>query len=431
MNEMAGDEHYNNWVATNFGNGNWNAENQRMDRNVISLLLPPAMPDVAGSSIPINHNRVEQFHENDQFLLQNHRPSFPSYYSPFSVFNPFSGLPVEMMSSRKWDFNQNASSGRDIHYGASGVGGGSPSRYTAGSSSQLSLTLTAPTGHCHEEHEGGSSPSSTTYLAVVQEMLSEIAKYSVQNVDPSTLLLSCPADDGGGGGSSNPFCGPPTAISPADAESKRKHLLALLQAVDDRYSQCLEELHMVVSAFHAATDHPASTTTSTNSRRRPHLALQTVSFWYKNLRERIGNFILAVGEQCGSSSNHGGGVTEEERSLEASLIQKQWAVQQLRKKEQQQNHLWRPQRGLPERSVAVLRAWMFQNFLHPYPKDTEKHLLAVKSGLTRSQVSNWFINARVRLWKPMIEEMYAEMNRKSLHHTLEEINSNAYANQIC
>ena len=24
------------------------------------------------------------------------------------------------------------------------------------------------------------------------------------------------------------------------------------------------------------------------------------------------------------------------------------------------------------------------------------------------QVSNWFINARVRLWKPMIEEMYKE-----------------------
>lgn len=28
------------------------------------------------------------------------------------------------------------------------------------------------------------------------------------------------------------------------------------------------------------------------------------------------------------------------------------------------------------------------------------------------QVSNWFINARVRLWKPMIEEMFAEMNKR-------------------
>jgi hypothetical protein len=26
---------------------------------------------------------------------------------------------------------------------------------------------------------------------------------------------------------------------------------------------------------------------------------------------------------------------------------------------------WRPQRGLPERSVAVLKAWMFEHFLKP------------------------------------------------------------------
>lgn len=27
--------------------------------------------------------------------------------------------------------------------------------------------------------------------------------------------------------------------------------------------------------------------------------------------------------------------------------------------------IWRPQRGLPERAVAVLKAWLFENFLHP------------------------------------------------------------------
>lgn len=27
--------------------------------------------------------------------------------------------------------------------------------------------------------------------------------------------------------------------------------------------------------------------------------------------------------------------------------------------------VWRPQRGLPERAVTVLRAWLFEHFLHP------------------------------------------------------------------
>lgn len=30
-----------------------------------------------------------------------------------------------------------------------------------------------------------------------------------------------------------------------------------------------------------------------------------------------------------------------------------------------QQHVCRPQRGLPERAVAILRAWLFEHFLHP------------------------------------------------------------------
>ncbi|XP_042063808.1 BEL1-like homeodomain protein 11 [Salvia splendens] len=71
-------------------------------------------------------------------------------------------------------------------------------------------------------------------------------------------------------------------------------------------------------------------------------------------------------------------------------------------------HAWRPLRGLPETCVTILRAWLFGHFLHPYPNDSEKLMLASQTGLSKNQVSNWFINARVRLWKPMIEEMYKE-----------------------
>ncbi|XP_023543369.1 BEL1-like homeodomain protein 9 [Cucurbita pepo subsp. pepo] len=75
--------------------------------------------------------------------------------------------------------------------------------------------------------------------------------------------------------------------------------------------------------------------------------------------------------------------------------------------------VWRPQRGLPESAVTVLRAWLFEHFLHPYPTDTDKLMLANQTGLSRSQVSNWFINARVRLWKPMVEEIHMLETREA------------------
>lgn len=123
---------------------------------------------------------------------------------------------------------------------------------------------------------------------------------------------------------------------------------SLLTQVDNRYSQCLDEIHTVVSAFHAATE--------LYQHIHAHFALQTISILYKDLRERISNYILAVGPNFNNSCSE-----EHEWSVETSFLQKQWALQQLKRKDQ----LWRPQRGLPEKSVSVLRAWMFQNFLHP------------------------------------------------------------------
>ncbi|KAK4377517.1 hypothetical protein RND71_003813 [Anisodus tanguticus] len=75
--------------------------------------------------------------------------------------------------------------------------------------------------------------------------------------------------------------------------------------------------------------------------------------------------------------------------------------------------VWRPQRGLPERAVTILRAWLFDHFLHPYPTDSDKVMLAKQTGLSRNQVSNWFINARVRLWKPMVEEIHMLETRQA------------------
>ncbi|KAL6980061.1 hypothetical protein U1Q18_021712 [Sarracenia purpurea var. burkii] len=267
--------------------------------------------------------------------------------------------------------------------------------------------------------------SGSRYLHAIQEIFAEIANYSLENLvwmnyQPNGTwaggkIYAAVCSDDFANGDSRFDDQMDLVLQCQEIEAKKKRLLALLQLVDDRYSQCLDEIHTVISAFHAATE--------LDPRIHACFALQTVSSLYKKLRERISSQILKMG----SYFNKGANTREEDRSFEVDFIRKQWALQQLQRKDHQ---LWRPQRGLPERSVSVLRAWMFQNFLHPYPKDAEKQLLAVKSGLTRSQVSNWFINARVRLWKPMIEEMYTEMNRKKSRRNGEQNDSNRRSHHI-
>ncbi|EOY17983.1 hypothetical protein QUC31_006669 [Theobroma cacao] len=90
-----------------------------------------------------------------------------------------------------------------------------------------------------------------------------------------------------------------------------------------------------------------------------------------------------------------------------------------------QHPLWRSQRGLPDQAVAVLKTWLFEHFLHPYPTDSEKLMLARQTGLSRTQVSNWFINARVRLWKPMVEEIHMLELRQSQKPSSEATNQDA------
>ncbi|RRT46398.1 hypothetical protein B296_00051427 [Ensete ventricosum] len=69
-----------------------------------------------------------------------------------------------------------------------------------------------------------------------------------------------------------------------------------------------------------------------------------------------------LGDKEGASSS---GVTKGEtprlRLLDQSLRQ-QRAFSQMGVMEQE---AWRPQRGLPERSVNTLRGWLFEHFLHP------------------------------------------------------------------
>lgn len=58
---------------------------------------------------------------------------------------------------------------------------------------------------------------------------------------------------------------------------------------------------------------------------------------------------------------------------------------------------------LTYRQKNVLRLWLFRNFTNPYPGVEDKDALVKQSGLSVTQVNNWLINARSRIWKPTVD----------------------------
>ncbi|XP_044763449.1 homeobox protein PKNOX2-like [Coccinella septempunctata] len=58
---------------------------------------------------------------------------------------------------------------------------------------------------------------------------------------------------------------------------------------------------------------------------------------------------------------------------------------------------------LPKQATSVMRSWLFQHLVHPYPTEDEKRHIAAQTNLTLLQVNNWFINARRRILQPMLD----------------------------
>ena len=58
---------------------------------------------------------------------------------------------------------------------------------------------------------------------------------------------------------------------------------------------------------------------------------------------------------------------------------------------------------LSTEAKRVLRTWFDEHFHHPYPSEQEKRWLSAQAGIRLEQVNNWFINTRVRAWKPKVK----------------------------
>lgn len=302
----------------------------------------------------------------------------------------------------------------------------SPTAHQQGLSLSLSpqqqlLSARAGAGHDNIRDSGASSSSIITngisgglitgskYLKAAQELLDEVV-----NVEKSIKLdaaankekvkmkkESMPPFGGGGGdptsGGESSAAAPAAELTTAqrqDLQMKKAKLLSMLDEVEQRYRQYHHQMQVIVASFEQAAG-------IGSAKLYTHLALNTISKQFRCLKVAIASQIKATSKNLG----------EEDQSLLGGSSRLKFIDHQQRALHHlgmMQPNAWRPQRGLPERAVSVLRAWLFEHFLHPYPKDSDKIMLAKQTGLTRSQVSNWFINARVRLWKPMVEEMYME-----------------------
>ncbi|MBA0704169.1 hypothetical protein Golax_016442 [Gossypium laxum] len=248
--------------------------------------------------------------------------------------------------------------------------------------------------------------SGSKYLRAAQELLDEVVnvgKVIKPEVSEGTKekIKADKEPVGSSAGEDGAQRGPElTTAQRQELQMKKAKLVSMLDEVEQRYRQYRQQMQIVVSSLEKAAGFGAAKSYT-------GLASRTISKQFRCLKDSISDQIKATSKSLGEDDCLGVKLEGSRLRYVDYQLRQQRALQQMGMI-QHNNNVWRPQRGLPERAVSVLRAWLFEHFLHPYPKDSDKHMLAKQTGLTRNQVSNWFINARVRLWKPMVEEMYLE-----------------------
>lgn len=86
-----------------------------------------------------------------------------------------------------------------------------------------------------------------------------------------------------------------------------------------------------------------------------NLALKAMSKHFRTLKDAITNQLQFASNGQGHTSHD-----KDEASRLASINRGSHSQRFL-----ENQPVWRPQRGLPERAVTVLKAWLFEHFLHP------------------------------------------------------------------
>lgn len=126
--------------------------------------------------------------------------------------------------------------------------------------------------------------------------------------------------------------------------------------VEQRYRQYHHQMQVVISTFEQAAGFGSAKSYTA-------LALKTISKQFRCLKDTIASQIKATGKSLGEEECLGVKIEGSRLRYVDHHLRQQRALQQLG---MIQHNAWRPQRGLPERAVSVLRAWLFEHFLHPY-----------------------------------------------------------------
>ena len=64
---------------------------------------------------------------------------------------------------------------------------------------------------------------------------------------------------------------------------------------------------------------------------------------------------------------------------------------------------------ISRQATQILRSWLFEHALKPYPDDDEKDKLCLQTGLSMTQVNNWFVNARRRTLPALLKQTASNM----------------------
>lgn len=128
--------------------------------------------------------------------------------------------------------------------------------------------------------------------------------------------------------------------------------LIKLNQVEQRCREYHHQMQIIIASFEQAAG-------TGSAKSYTQLALKTILKQFRCLKSTISAQIKGLNKSLGEEEDQNEG---SRLKFVDQQLRQQRALQQLG---MMQPNAWRPQRGLPERAVSVLRAWLFQHFLHP------------------------------------------------------------------